>query len=79
MTIRCSDEALRITEDHLDGDSDYVLGVIPVGMDTLSRSMDRVFNIFLIEDDATFAAENDLDPLYLPNSTMSSVMVLSFH
>mmetsp|Transcript_5172 Transcript_5172/g.7285 ORF Transcript_5172/g.7285 Transcript_5172/m.7285 type:complete len:134 (-) Transcript_5172:34-435(-) len=57
-----SDEALDIAEAHLRGDTGHMIGTAPNAFDTLVSSMN---GMFLSEEDAAFAAENDLQPLPL--------------
>ena len=61
-SIRCSDVALQTANAHLNGETGPVAEVIPDGVDELSG---RIANMFLSEEDATFASENDLEPVQL--------------
>ena len=62
ISIRCSDEALEISDAHLRGDTERVVRVIEYGMDEMGGSMDH---LFLSDEDATYAAVNELEPLQL--------------
>ena len=62
IAIMCSDEALQIADAHLRGDTERVVTVIADGMDELGESMDH---LFLSDEDATYAAVNELEPLQL--------------
>ena len=42
-----------------------MIGAIPDGMDILWELKDRALNVFLSDEDATFVAENELEPLQL--------------
>ena len=42
-----------------------MVGAIPDGMDMLLKLMDRSFNMFQSDKDATFADENELETLQL--------------
>ena len=53
---------MNIVKAHLRGDIGHVIGTSPDFVDTLVGSMNRML---LSEADATFAAENELQPLQL--------------
>ena len=63
ISTKCSDEALQIANTHLDGRNDHVYGAITDVNDMISELMDRAFNMFLIDENATFTAENKLEQL----------------
>ena len=63
-TINHSDEALDIANYNFIGDTEGVVGDVTDGLDIIMESMD-VFNMFLSDADATFAAVNELEPLHL--------------
>ena len=63
--IKCSDESLYISNTHFNGDTEVVVGAVPYGLNVLMETMDGVFNMFLSDADATFAAVNELEPLHL--------------
>ena len=63
ISAKYSDEAFHIANTHLVGSNDHVDGAIPYGIDMLSELMDCAFNMFLIDEDATFTAENKLEQL----------------
>ena len=62
IDIRCSDEALEIADAHLREYTERVVRVIEDGMDDLGESMDH---LFLSDEDATYAAVNEIEPLQL--------------
>ena len=47
---------------HLNGDTEGVVGNVPDGLCMLMELVDGVFNVFLSDADATFVAENKLEP-----------------
>ena len=53
---------MQIANAHLNGRNDHVVRATPDGMDVLSELMERAFNMFISDEDSTFAAENELDP-----------------
>ena len=63
-SIKCNDEALDIFNAPLNVYTEGMVGSVPDGFDMLMESMD-VFNMFLSDTDDTFAAENELEPIYL--------------
>ena len=65
VAIKCIYEDLQIANAHINGRNDHVVGAIPDGMDMLLDLMDREFNMFLSDEDATFAAEKKPEPLQL--------------
>ena len=62
IAISWSDEALEISDAHLRGDTERVVRFIEDGMAELGESMKH---LFLSDEDATYAAVNELEPLQL--------------
>ena len=61
-SIKCSNLALQAANAHLNGETGPVAEVIPDGVDELNG---RIADMFLSDEDATFASEHDLEPVEL--------------
>ena len=63
-SIKCSSLASQTAHAHLNGQTGPLAEVIPDGVDELNG---HIANMFLSDEDATFASENDLEPVELPS------------